>query len=233
MGSVETLNAGMSPVSLVHGPAAPLYDGHMAAHTDVHVPPGTRRTVQKRSNDRQGAMTDAAARLLIDEGIDAITHRRVATAAGLPQGSATYYYPSRAALLAAAVAAAEDVRAVAAQALADALPTRTRSARSTARVLIEVLFAPHVDDSVVSARLDPMFTAMRDPELGRIMHASRPRLLAALSTVLDVSGFAHVDDVDLLAHFVDAALLTAASSGSPSVLRAAEGPVARLLERWR
>lgn len=209
------------------------YDGYMAAHTDAPVPPGTRRTVQKRSNDRQDAMTSAAARLLIDEGIDAITHRRVATAAGLPQGSATYYYPSRAALLAAAVAAAEDLRATAAQAHADALPVRHRSARTTARLLIEVLFAPHVDDAVVSVRLDPMFTAMRDPELGRIMYESRPRLLAAMSTVLQASGFAHVDDEDLLANFVNAALLTAASSGQPHVLRAAESPIARLLERWR
>ena len=178
-------------------------------------------------------MTAAAARLLIDEGIDAITHRRVATAAGLPQGSATYYYPSRAALLAAAVAAAEDVRATAAQAFADGLSVRSRSARTTARLLVEVLFAPHVDDSVVSARLDPMITAMRDPELGRIMHASRPRLLAAMTTVLEVSGYAHVDDVDLLAHFVNAALLSAASSGNPRVLHAAEDPTARLLAQWR
>ena len=177
-------------------------------------------------------MTEAAARLLIEEGIDAITHRRVATAAGLPQGSATYYYPSRAALLAAAVAAAEDVRATAAQAHADALSVRIRSARTTARLLIEVLFAPHVDDSVVSARLDPMFTAMRDPELGRIMHASRPRLLAAMTTVLKASGFAHVDDIDLLAHFVNAALLSAASGGSAHVLSDAEAPTARLLDHW-
>lgn len=205
----------------------------MAAQTDAPVPPGTRRTVQKRSNDRQEAMTEAAARLLIEEGIDAITHRRVATVAGVPQGSASYYYPSRAALLAAAVTAAEDLRAAAAQARADALPVRNRGARTTAQLLIEVLFAPHVDDSVVSIRLDPMFTAMRDPELGRIMHASRPRLLAAMATVLEASGFARVDDVDLLAHFVNAALMSAASSGSEHVLDDAADPIARLLDRWR
>lgn len=178
-------------------------------------------------------MTGAAARLLIEEGIDAITHRRVATAAGLPQGSATYYYPSRAALLAAAVSAAENMRALAAQAHADALPVRARSSRTTARVLIEVLFAPHVDDSVVSVRLDPMFTAMRDPQLGRIMHASRPRLLAAMTTALEASGFGHVDDVDLLAHFVYAALLSAASAGTGQVLRTAESPISRLLDGLR
>ena len=204
----------------------------MAAHIDVPIPPGTRRTVQKRSNDRQGAMTDAAARLLIEEGIDAITYRRVATAAGVPQGSATYYYPSRAALLAAAVAAAEDLRATAAQEFAAALPVCARTPRATARLLIEVLFAPHVDDSVVSARLIPMVTALRDPELGQIMHASWPRLLTAMETALEASGFGRVDDVELLAHVVSSALLSAASSGTAHVLSEAEEIIARLLERW-
>ena len=208
------------------------YDVLMAARIDVPIPPGTRRTVQKRANDRQGAMTEAAARLLIEEGIDAVTYRRVATAAGVPPGSATYYYPTRAALLAAAVTAAEDIRATAAQDFADALPVRARSARATARLLIEVLFAPHVDDSVVSDRLIPMITALRDPELGQIMHASWPRLHVAMETALEASGFGRVDDVELLAHVVNSALLSAASSGNTHVLDDAEETVARLLDRW-
>ncbi len=61
---------------------------------------------------------------------------------------------------------------------------------------------------MVDVRLDPMLTAMRDPALRPIMRASRPRLLAAARTVLDASGHGHVTDTDLVAHVVDAALLS-------------------------
>ncbi|MFE6970786.1 TetR/AcrR family transcriptional regulator [Isoptericola sp. NPDC057653] len=199
--------------------------------------PRGRRMVQDRGADKQDRMVRAAAVLLIDEGFGAITHRRVAEAAGLPQGSASYYFPSSAALVAAAVEAAEELRGASAQAAADALPRRRRSAATTARLLVEVLYAPHVDDAVVARRLDPMMTAMRDPALQPIMRRSRPRLLAAARTVLAASGFedacADPRDVDLVAHLVDAALLTAASSGADGVLDRATATVARLLERWR
>ena len=199
--------------------------------------PRRRRMVQGRGADKQRRMVEAAAMLLIDEGFDAVTHRRVAEAARLPQGSASYYFPTSAALVAAAVEAAEEVRGAAAQAAAEALPHRRRSAATTARLLIEVLYAPHVDDSVVTRRLDPMMTAMRDPALQPIMRRSRPRLLGAARTVLRASGFeeacADPRDVDLVAHLVDAALLTAASSGTDRVLDRAAQTVARLLGRWR
>ncbi|WP_166848954.1 TetR/AcrR family transcriptional regulator [Isoptericola sp. BMS4] len=207
-----------------HGPAGAAKDG-----------PRRRRMVQGRGADKQRRMVEAAAALLIDDGFAAVTHRRVAEAAGLPQGSASYYFPSSAALVAAAVEAAEDVRATAATERAGALAHRHRSALTVARLLIEVLYAPHVDDTVVTRRLDPMTTAMRDPALQPIMRRSRPRLLAAVRTVLEASGCAPAepDDVDLLAHLVDAALLTAASAGSARVLDRAAATVARLLERWR
>ncbi|KZM35685.1 TetR/AcrR family transcriptional regulator [Oerskovia enterophila] len=204
----------------------------------VPVPPLRRRTeartpVQDRSNLRQRAMVEAAARLLIAEGFPAVTHRRVAKAAGVPQGSASYYFPSSSSLVTAAVEAAEDLRGAAATERAEALPRRERSTTRTARLLIETFYAPSVDDSVVDVRLDPMLTAMRDPALRPIMRASRPRLLAALRTVLDASGYQHVTDVDLLGHFVDASLMSAASDGTEQVLDRATATTARLLEHWR
>ena len=195
-------------------------------------PHGARATVQGRSAQRQRAMVEAAAHLLIEEGFGAVTHRQVARAAGVPQGSASYYFPTSASLVSTAVEAAEDVRATAAQERADALPREPRSSAATARELIETLYAPHVDDTVVDVRLDPMLTAMRDPALRPIMRASRPRLLAAARTVLDASGHAHVSDVDLVAHVVDAALLSAAAAEDGHVLDHATETVARFLDHW-
>ncbi|MFF2623884.1 TetR/AcrR family transcriptional regulator [Oerskovia jenensis] len=195
--------------------------------TDARIP------VQARSSDRQRAMVEAAARLLLAEGFPAVTHRRVARAAGVPQGSASYYFPSSSSLVTAAVEAAEELRATAAAERADALARRDRSTVTTARLLIETFYAPSVDDQVVDVRLDPVLTAMRDPALRPILRASRPRLLAALRTVLEASGYDHVTDVDLLGHFIDAALLSAASDGTEDVLDRATGTTARLLEHWR
>lgn len=196
-------------------------------HTEARTP------VQDRSNLRQRAMVEAAARLLIAEGFPAVTHRRVAKAAGVPQGSASYYFPSSSSLVTAAVEAAEELRGSAATERAATLAHRERSTTRTARLLIETFYAPSVDDSVVDVRLDPMLTAMRDPALRPIMRASRPRLLAALRTVLDASGYQHVTDVDLLGHFVDASLMSAASDGAEQVLDRATETTARLLEHWR
>lgn len=175
-------------------------------------------------------MTEAAARLLIDEGFSAITHRKVADAAGVPQGSASYYFPSRAALAAASVRAAEALRAESATALAEGLTTEPRSAAETADLIIRVLFAPHVDDTVVAARLDPMLTALRDPSLRPLMTTSRPQLLTALGTTLAACGYPSVTDTDLLQHLVDAALLRAAATSDENVIERAASTIARYLD---
>ena len=208
------------------------YHGDVAEQVARGGRDGERAMVQGRGADKQRRMIDAAAVLLIDEGFDAITHRRVADAAGVPRGSASYYFPTRAGLVATAVRAAEDLRARSALGRADALPRRRRSAERTARELIETFFAPHVDDHVVTARLDPMLSALRDPALAPIMRESRPRLLDALRIVLEHSGYGHVDDVDLIAHLIDAALLTAAASGEDRLLDAAAATVGRFLAHY-
>ncbi|WP_158647795.1 TetR/AcrR family transcriptional regulator [Nocardioides houyundeii] len=195
-----------------------------------------RRTVQDRSSTRQRAMADAAARLLIDEGPEAITHRRVAAAAGVPAGSATYYFPTRQELYGVAVRAAEELRCTAARERAESLPRRERSARRTAELLLEVLFAPALDRTVVSRRLQPMLEATADPELRPIMAASRPALLDALRTALERSGWGAVaqsPDFGLVAPMLDAALLYGAAVGHEDPVADAVTAVARLLELVR
>jgi len=181
-------------------------------------------------------MTEAAARLLIEEGPDAVTHRRVAAAAGVPAGSAGYYFPTRQELYAAAVAAAEDLRSAGATARARALPRRRRSATATARLLLEVLYAPALDAAVVTRRLQPMLEATADPELRPIMAASRPILLAALREALERCGWAAVaasPDFDLVVRMLDAALLYGAAAGDADPVADAVADVARLLELVR
>jgi len=178
-------------------------------------------------------MVDAAAHLLIEEGPDAVTHRKVAAAAGVPAGSAGYYFATRQELYAAAVAAAEQVRSTGAAARAAALPRRRRTASATARLLLEVLYAPALDRAVVTRRLQPMLEATSDPLLRPIMAASRPALLAALRETLDRCGWGTVGesaDFDLVVRMLDAALLYGAAAGDEDPVADAVADVARLLE---
>lgn len=51
---------------------------------------------------RREAILTAVIELLATRGLDGVTHRAVDEAAGLPQGSSTYYFPKKASLLTAA-----------------------------------------------------------------------------------------------------------------------------------
>ncbi len=56
-----------------------------------------------RDADRKTRLADAAIDVLGTAGVRALTHRAVDTRAGLPQGTCSYHYPSRTALLTAAL----------------------------------------------------------------------------------------------------------------------------------
>src|SRR5262245_4250116 len=49
----------------------------------------------KPSEDRRAVILDATLRLIATDGVDAVTHRRVAAVADVPLGSTTYYFESR------------------------------------------------------------------------------------------------------------------------------------------
>jgi DNA-binding transcriptional regulator YbjK len=59
--------------------------------------------VDVRDADRKTRLADAAIDVLGTGGVRALTHRAVDTRAGLPQGTCSYHFPSRTALLTAAL----------------------------------------------------------------------------------------------------------------------------------
>lgn len=205
----------------------------MAEEVPDRAPARSRTVRQKRSGQRQEAMREAAARLLIEHGPAAVTHRRVAAEAGVPAGSAAYYFPSIEELYAEAVRTAEGMRTAAARAFAEDLTTRRRSSATTARLLIEALYAPRLDADVVTVRLEPMLDASRTPGLLETMRGSWPGLVEVLRTVLRKCGYdavADTDDVLLVRLLIDAALLHAEVQGSADAVEHAVRTVARLLD---
>lgn len=192
-----------------------------------------RTTSQERSTARQQSLVDAAASLLIRVGPAAITHRRVAAEAGVPAGSANYYFPSKSVLFVAAVRRAEEMRSASAAELASAVPVRTRSAIETARLMIEIFFAPQLTSDVLAVRLEPMLAAHGDPELRQIIADFRPLHLDAQRVVLRRSGYETIadgPDVELLARMIESSLLYAGQTGDADPIDAASRSVARLIE---
>lgn len=186
---------------------------------------------QERSRERARLMAEAGARLLISDGPAAITHRRVAEAAGLAPGSGNYYFRTRQALYAAAVEGAEDLRARAALDRAEALGPGPRTLEEVAAELMEVFFAPGLTADVVANRLLPMLDAAHDPQLRRIMRAHRPLLAAAVSTALERMTGRRLDDgdVELLMQVIAAALLHADGADPDGALPDAAATIARAL----
>ena len=50
---------------------------------------------RRRDNPRRRLLVQTTLRLIADGGVDAVSHRSVAEAAGVPLGSTTYWFPSR------------------------------------------------------------------------------------------------------------------------------------------
>lgn len=162
-----------------------------------------------------------------------MTHRKVAQAAGVPTGSANYYFPAKSQLYAEAVREAEAIRGASAMETAQCLTRRKRSEITTASLLIETFYAPGLRPDVVTTRLEPMLAAHRDPQLRTIMMNSRGQLLTALRIVLERSGYEDVaagPDVDLMAQLIDASLLRAGLSGEGDPIVVAALSVGRFLE---
>lgn len=86
---------------------------------------------------RRSVIVQAAADLLTDGGPPAVTHRAVATRAGVPLGSTTYYFADRDELLAAAIEQARFADVARARAAAD--QPAQRGSPGLARRLVDVV----------------------------------------------------------------------------------------------
>ncbi|MGX7827199.1 TetR/AcrR family transcriptional regulator [Actinokineospora sp. 24-640] len=118
---------------------------------------------------RRDEVTDAAIATLAREGLRGLTHRAVDRAAGLPEGSCSYYFRTRQALLEAAVARMAELD------LIDLVPA------ALPRMDVDTLAG------VVADRVEAATTTHRDRMLARyelsLEATRRPELRAALTAV--------------------------------------------------
>ncbi|MGY1698173.1 TetR/AcrR family transcriptional regulator [Geodermatophilus sp. SYSU D00766] len=164
---------------------------------------------------RRTAIVQAAARLVAAEGPDALTHRAVVAASGIPLAATTYYFASIDDLRAAAVGHLVDDERRQARSLVEALPRRPRSAAATARHVVAVLLGADRDDAELLALYERFLACGRHPRLRPLLREARAAIDAALAELLERCGRPATDVATLVA-LVDGSVVSALVEGDGS-----------------
>ena len=137
---------------------------------------------------RRREILDAAVVVLAEHGLKGLTHRGIDRAAGLPEGSSSAYFRSRAALQQAVAEHVSDqlVRDVAALSgtLASGDHSVDRAVRETGALFRGWLARPEL----VLARLELTLAATRDDDLATTMTAWRAQLVELVRRTLQAGG---------------------------------------------
>ncbi len=194
-------------------------------------PSEQERAVTPKGAVRREAIVGAAAALVTTEGPDAVSHRRVATAAGVPLAATTYYFRSLDDLLVAAVERAADDELDAVAGLVDALPHRRRSARWAAELVLGVVLGPRRrSDAALHAYYERLLSTGRHPALQPVLQQARRRVDALLADALDRCGHGAADVAHLVA-VLDGTAISALVEGDGSARDRALAAVTAALSR--
>jgi DNA-binding transcriptional regulator YbjK len=156
-----------------------------------------------QSQERRTRIADAALEVLAEHGARGLTHRAVDAEVGLPSGSTSYYYPTRASLL---LAAAERLVELDTRDL-DALPSDLAGVAALVRN-----WSSGRSRSRSLARMELLLTAARDPAF-RFMKSARKLFL---DRVVQADPKRSKTTATALVALVDGLLLHNLVLGSPS-----------------
>lgn len=141
----------------------------------------------RHGEGRRGEILDAALGLIAEQGFDAVTHRRVAAAAGVPLGSTTYYFDSREHLLREAfrrylTRVSRDLESLAA--------SLKREATKDALLdfLVQFTEREFADGAVIIVEYELVLFAVRDGSLAAELHAWQDGMAADLAEALELLG---------------------------------------------
>ena len=141
-----------------------------------------------RGDARRQLILHSTMRVIADEGLDAVTHRRVAQEAGISFGSITYWFESRQELINAAFRSYIDD---ASTFLHDLQATRAgHTVEDLVEYLVEVSRQEFRDPRMVLAEYELIVAAARDRELANAFVDWERTLLARLAEVFESAGAA-------------------------------------------
>ena len=167
-----------------------------------------------RGVQRRGALVEAAAGLLVDQGFTAISHRAVAARAGLPLASTTYYFDSADDLRDAALLHVADAWGVRADAVVDALPAELHAA-AAARAVVSIIGADWPSPEAL-LMYERYLEAGRHERLRPVVSAWNDRLRNLVREVLRRTGMrAGEDQARLVLAVADGVAVAALAEGTP------------------
>src|SRR5690242_16951661 len=145
-------------------------------------PPGDLTAAEARKRE----ILIAALRVIAAQGIDAVTHRRVAGEADVPLGSLTYYFESREDLIREAFRFYIDEANRFLLAMEQEIPPRTPD--GLIDLLLEIMRREFADENMIRAEYELILHSARDEEVGRAFHAWEKNLEGRLSESLETMG---------------------------------------------
>lgn len=181
---------------------------------------------------RRAALVEAAAKLLVEGGFDAVRHRAVAERAELPLASTTYYFDSLEDLVAAAVEHHGNAELETGRRRLEELAIRNRGVPATAELVLDLLLGPEsgdpeADAEAVLLRYERLVATGRRPYLRPLMRTLSAQLSELLTEIFARSG-TPVSEAELerLVALVDGAVVNALIAVDPAPRAAA----ARMLQ---
>jgi DNA-binding transcriptional regulator YbjK len=140
--------------------------------------------------DRPQAVADAALAVLESDGGRGLTHRAVDRAAGLPEGSTSNYFPTREALLTAALDRVVELEQPAVRAMEALVPGGPYAPREAAELLadhIQTWLGPDMAPLTI-ARHELLLEARRRPQFQRALDRVHRRYRELAEELLPVAG---------------------------------------------
>ncbi|PSL06937.1 TetR family transcriptional regulator [Haloactinopolyspora alba] len=177
---------------------------------------------------RRALLTDAARSVLVSGGLDAVSHRAVAAAAGVPLGATTYYFTDLGDLRRAAVDASVDADLERMRRTVSVLSVESRAAEHTAE-LVTGLLTPAADDELL-AWYERYVGAAREPLFAAAARRTNDAAREHVDAVLTASGHGGVLPADVVLAIVDGAVVGALATGGRAPRQAAAGALATVLE---
>jgi len=140
--------------------------------------------------ERRELIAGAALQVLAADGGRALTHRAVDRCAAIPEGSTSNYFPTREALLTAALQRLVALERPSVQALEALVPSGPYSPRRSAELLGELIVDRWLDgfSDLALARYELILEARRRPQFRREFDAARREYLRLVERLLPTAG---------------------------------------------
>ncbi len=124
-------------------------------------------------------------------GIDSVTHRKVAESAGIPLGSTTYYFETRAHLLRDTF---DYYIEKAKQSQARLAASKSDTVAGLVKYLVEITNREFDDEALLLAEYEMTLFAARDPELAESLHAWDRLMIVRIAEVMKTLGATRATD---------------------------------------